>query len=172
VNRTEKKETIAELRETLGTAKNAFVLGFSGLKVPDVTELRQQIRQSESTYLVVKNTLALRAIEGSPLEGLKDRFTGNTAVAYNDHAPVALAKILSNFAKVNGALVFKGAVVEGRAIAAEEIPALAELPTRDEMLARFLFVLQSPVRRLVTVLNGPARNFVSVLSQIAKQKEG
>jgi large subunit ribosomal protein L10 len=170
MNREEKKTAIAELREALGDNRNAFVLGFSGITVPDVTELRRQVKESRSSYRVIKNTLALRAVEGGALEVLREHFTGPTAVAYNADAPIALAKLLSNFAKTNPALVFKAGIVEGRPVSAAEIVELAELPTREQLLARLVFLLQSPVRRLAMVLNGPARNFVSVLSQIAEQK--
>lgn len=171
MNKTEKNSAVEELRTSLAEAKNAFVLGFTGIKVPDVTELRRQIRDSKSSYVVVKNTLALRAIKGGVLEPLGDHFTGPTAVAYNRDAPVSLAKILTAFAKTNAAISFKGAVVEGRAIPAAQIQAIAELPTREQLVARLLFMLQSPVRRLVTVMNGPVRNLASVLSQIREQKE-
>lgn len=170
MNREEKKTAIVELRESLGGAQNAFVLGFSGIKVPEVTELRRQVKESRSSYRVIKNTLALRAIEGGALESLREHFTGPTAVAYNADAPIALAKVLSAFAKTNPALVFKAAIVEGRAITAAEVTELAEMPTREQLVSRLLFLLQSPVRRLATVLNGPARKLVSVLSQIAEQK--
>jgi len=170
VNKQEKNASIEELRDSLGTARNAFVLGFSGLRVPDVTELRRQIRDSKSSYLVVKNTLAIRAIQGGALEPLRDHFSGPTAVAYNADSPVALAKILTAFAKTNAAISFKGAVVEGQPIPAAQIQAIAELPTREQLVGRLLFMLQSPVRRLVTVLKGPIRNLALVLSQISDQK--
>ena len=171
MNKTEKNSAVEELRAEIGAARNAFVLGFTGIKVPDVTELRRQIRGARSSYLVVKNTLALRAIQGGALEPLGSHFTGPTAVAYNADNPVSLAKILTTFAKTNAAISFKGAVVEGRAIPASQIQAIAELPTREELVARLLFMLQSPVRRLVTVMNGPVRNLASVLAQIREKKE-
>ena len=171
MNKTEKNAAVEELRTSLSGAKNAFVIGFTGIKVPDVTELRRQIRGTRSSYLVVKNTLALLAIKGGVLEPLGDQFAGPTAVAYNADSPVTLAKVLTTFAKTNAAISFKGAVVEGRPIPAAQIQAIAELPTREELVARLLFMLQSPVRRLVTVMNGPIRNLALVLSQIRDQKE-
>jgi large subunit ribosomal protein L10 len=171
MNKTQKNSAVEELRTSLGKAKNAFVLGFSGIRVPDVTELRKQIRESRSSYLVVKNTLALRAIKGGLLEPLGGHFTGPTAVAYNSDSPVLLAKVLTTFARTNAAISFKGAVVEGRPIPTAQIQSIAELPSREELVARFLFMLQSPVRRLVIVMNGPIRNLALVLSQIREQKE-
>jgi len=171
MNKTEKQTAVEELRTSLADAKNAFVLGFSGIKVPDVTELRKQIRDSRSTYVVVKNTLALLAIKGGVLEPLGDHFTGPTAVAFNESSPVSLAKVLTTFAKTNPTISFKGAVVEGKAIPATQIQMIADLPTREQLVGRLLFMLQSPVRRLVTAMNGPVRNLVSVMSQIRDQKE-
>jgi len=170
VNKQEKNTAIEELRDSLGAARNAFVLGFTGLRVPDVTELRKQIRESKSSYLVVKTTPAIRAIEGGSLEPLKDHFAGPTAVAYNADSPVGLAKILTTFAKTNASLSFKGAVVEGKAIPAAQIQTIADLPSREQLVGRLLFMLQSPVRRLVTVLNGPVQSLAVVLSQISEQK--
>jgi large subunit ribosomal protein L10 len=170
MNRTEKASAVEALETDLAKTKNAILVGFAGLKVPEVTELRRQIRNSKSKYLVVKNTLALRATVGTPLEALSRHFVGPTAVAYNADNPVALAKVLTAFAKANPNLVFKGAVVEGRPVEAKEIQAIAELPSREELVGKLLFLIQSPVRRLVSVLNGPARSLVAVVAQIADQK--
>ena len=170
MNRTEKAEQVAALEAALAKAENAILFGFAGLKVNEVTELRRQVRGTQSRYVVVKNTLALRATKGTALEGVAKHFAGPTAVAYNQSNPVALAKVLTAFAKTNPNLVFKAAVVEGRAIEAREIAAIAELPTREELVARLLFLIQSPLRRLVTVLNGPVRGLAGTLQQIAEQK--
>jgi large subunit ribosomal protein L10 len=169
MNRTEKAAAVQALEADLAKSHNAILLGFAGLKVTEVTELRRQIRATKSKYLVVKNTLALRATKGTPLESVAGHFTGPTGVAYTDN-PVPLAKVLTAFAKANPNLVFKAAVVEGRAVEAREIQAIAALPSREELVARLLFLMQSPLRRLVTVLNGPARNLAGVISQIADQK--
>lgn len=171
MNRAEKAEQIEGLGQGLAKSGNAILFAFKGLKVPEVTELRRQVRATKSRYIVVKNTLALRAAKGTPLEALSDHFVGATAVAFNEDNPVALAKVLTAFAKANPNLVFKAALVEGKPIAATEIKAIADLPTREELVARILFLMQSPLRRLVTVLNGPIRNLAGVVSQIAEQKE-
>jgi large subunit ribosomal protein L10 len=170
MNRSEKSQAVEVLEADLAKTRNAILVGFAGLKVPEVTELRRQIRNTRSKYLVVKNTLALRATVGTPLEALSEHFVGPTAVAYNQDSAVALAKVLTVFAKANPNLVFKGAVVEGRPVGAVEIQAIADLPSREELVARLLFLMQSPVRRLVTVLNGPVRDLAGVLHQIADQK--
>src|SRR4030095_4756404 len=170
MNKTEKAEMVESLSGDLAKSTNAILFAFAGLKVPDVTELRRQVRGTQSKYLVVKNARALRAPKGGPLEAVAEHFTGATAVAYNKSNPVALAKVLSAFAKNNPNLVFKAAVIEGRAVPAAEIKTIAELPSREELVAKLLFVMQSPMRRLVTVLNGPVRNLAGVVAQIADQK--
>lgn len=170
MNRKEKAEAVRVLESDLATSRNAILFGFAGLKVPEVTELRRQVRGTRSKYLVVKNTLALRATQGTPLEGLASHFVGPTAVAYNADNAVALAKVLTTFAKANPRLVFKAALVEGLPVPAADIQGIADLPSREELVSRLLFLIQSPVRRLVTVLNGPVRNLAGVVAQIAEQK--
>jgi large subunit ribosomal protein L10 len=170
MNRAQKTAAVEALQADLARSQNAILFGFAGLKVTDVTELRRQVRGTKSKYIVVKNTLALRATKGTPLEGVAQHFVGPTAVAYNESNPVGLAKVLTAFAKTNPNLVFKGALVEGRAIEARQIQAIAELPTREELVARLLFLVQSPLRRLAVVLNGPVRSFAQVCQQIAEQK--
>jgi large subunit ribosomal protein L10 len=170
MNRTEKREAVEALSKDLGQSTNAILFAFAGLKVPEVTELRRQVRGTESKYLVVKNTLALRATKGTALESMAEHFVGATAVAYNRASPVALAKVLTTFAKINPNLVFKAAVIEGLPVPASQIKAIAELPSREELVSRLLFLMQSPMRRLVTVLNGPIRSLAGVVSQIADQK--
>ena len=170
MNKTEKTEMVESLGSDLAKSSNAILFAFAGLKVPEVTELRRQVRGTESKYLVVKNTLALRATKGTALEAVAEHFTGATAVVYNRTSPVALAKVLTNFAKTNPNLVFKAAVIDGQAVAASQIKVIAELPSREELVSKLLFVMQSPMRRLVTVLNGPVRNLAGVMAQIADQK--
>ena len=170
MNRKEKADAVATLEGDLAKSQNAIVFAFAGLKVPEVTELRRQVRGTQSKYLVVKNTLVLRATRGTALEGLAPHFVGPTAVAYNEQDAVALAKVLTTFAKANPKLVFKAALVEGRPVAATDIQSIADLPSREELIGRILFLVQSPLRRLATVLNGPVRNLAGVVQQIADQK--
>jgi ribosomal protein L10 len=170
MNRTEKAAAVATLEADLAKASNAILFGFAGLKVNEVTELRRQVRGTQSKYLVVKNTLALRATEGTALASVAEHFTGPTAVAYNQSSPVALAKVLTAFAKTNPNLVFKAAVVEGHAVETKQIAAFADLPSREQLVSKLLFLIQSPVRRLVTVLNGPVLSLAGTLHQIADQK--
>lgn len=172
MNRDEKAQAISELNEGIGQAQNAFVFDFKGITVPQVTELRKQVRETGSSYVVIKNTLALIAVKDSPLQKLSGQFTGMTAIAYNTTDPVALAKVLTKFAKDVPNVQFKGALLAGQVVAATEIQNIANLPSREELLSKLLYLMQHPIRGLAVVLNGTMRNFAVVLDQIAKQKGG
>ena len=172
MNRDKKTQLISEFSDGIGQASNAFLISFKGITVPQVTELRKQVRETGSDYVVVKNTLALIAVGDSPLTKLKDQFTGETAVAYNSTDAVALAKVLTKFAKDVPTVTFKGAMLGGQIVPAAEIQNIANLPSREELLAKLLYLMQHPIRGLAVVLNGTIRNFAVVLDQIAKQKSG
>lgn len=172
MNRTEKREAVETLTEELTNATNAFLIEFRGVSVPQVTELRRQVRDTGSRYLVVKNTLALIALKDSPMIELREQFARETAVAYNSGDAVALAKALTKFAKDVPTVSFKGAMLDGKIVPAEQIDEIASLPSREELVAKLLFVLQSPIRGLVTVLEANIRNLAVVLDQIAKQRDG
>ena len=169
-NREQKAEAISQFSAGIGQATNAFVLDFKGITVPQVTELRKQVRETGSQYVVLKNTLALIALKDSPLVQLREKFTGPTAVAWNKTDAVSLAKTLTKFAKDVPAVQFKGALLDGVVVEAAEIQNIANLPTREELVSKLLFVMQSPIRGLVTVLQANIRNLAVVLDQIAKQK--
>jgi large subunit ribosomal protein L10 len=172
MNRTEKAQAISELNEGIGTATNAFLMSFKGITVPQVTELRRQVRETGSEYLVVKNTLALIAVKDSPLVALKDQFSGETAVAFNKTDAVLLAKALTKFAKDVPTVTFKGAMLNGQIVPATQIQAIAALPSRDELLSKLLYLMQHPIRGLAIVLNANIRNLAVVLDQVAKQRGG
>ncbi len=171
LKRNVKEEMIQDYTEGLAAAPHAFVLGYKGISVPQVTALREKVRQSGGHYLVVKNTLALRAIEGGRLADLKDHFVGPTAVAYCLKDPVALAKALTDFAKNAPAIEFRAGLVEGQSIPANQIKEIAELPSREALLSKLLFLLQSPIARFVRTLAAVPQSFVVVLDQVAKKKE-
>ena len=172
MNRDEKAAAISELNDAMGTATNAFLIQFKGITVPQVTELRKQIRETNSQYVVVKNTLALIAVKDSPLTALKDKFVGPTAVAYNKTDAVVLAKALTKFAKDVPAVSFKGAMLNGQIVSANEIQNIANLPSREELLSKLLYLMQHPIRGLAVVLQANIRNLAVVIDQIAKQKDG
>ena len=172
MNRTEKAQAISELSEGIGNATNAFLMSFKGITVPQVTELRRQVREAGSEYLVVKNTLALIAVKDSPLVALKDQFSGETAVAFNKTDAVVLAKALTKFAKDVPTVQFKGAMLNGQIVPATQIQAIAALPSRDELLSKLLYLMQHPIRGLAIVLNANIRNLAVVLDQVAKQRGG
>lgn len=170
MNREEKAQAVSELNAGIGQATNAFLIEFKGITVPQVTELRKQVRESGSSYVVVKNTLALIATKDSPMKGLSQHFTGQTAVAYNTTDAVALAKALTKFAKDVPTVKFKAALLNGQIVPADQIEAIASLPSKEELVSKLLFLLQSPIRNLAIVLNANIRNVAVVLDQIAKQR--
>jgi large subunit ribosomal protein L10 len=171
LSRARKEEILQSYGEELAGATHAFLLSYKGVTVPQVTEMRARIRQKGGKYVVVKNTLALRAIADGALRELEPHFTGPTAVAYGADA-VALAKVLNDYIKEVPAFQFKAALVDGRTVAASQITELANLPSREQLIAKLLYLLQSPVTRFVRVLAAVPQQFVSVLDQIRVQKEG
>ncbi len=172
ITRSQKDETIAGYQEGLAAAPHAFLVSFQGMTVPQATALRDRVRENGASYEVVKNSLALRAVQGQGLEQLSKHFVGPTAVAYSSDDPVALAKTLTEFQKENPVLEFKGGLVEGKAIAAAQVEDIAKMPSREELLAKLLFLLQSPITRLARGLAAIPRQLVIALDQVAKQKDG
>ncbi len=170
LTRQQKEDLASGYAESLGKATHAFVVGYRGITVPEVTELRDRVRSSGGEYIVVKNRIARRALVGGTTEGLLEHLEGPTAVAYSSDDPVALAKALSDFAADVPAFEFKAAIVEGREIGPEEIATLASLPSREELLSKLVFLLQSPVTRFVRTMNAIPQQFVNVLHQIAEKK--
>lgn len=167
----QKSQEISALTQEIGNASNAFLIDFKGITVPQVTELRKQVREAKSGYVVVKNTLALIALKDSPIVQMREQFNGPTAIAFNASDAVVLAKALTRFAKDVPAVQFKGALLNGQVVPADQIQAIANLPSREELVSKLLFVLQSPMRGLATVLQANIRNLAVVIDQIGKQKQ-
>lgn len=171
LTRLEKQQQIDALKECLTPAQGMFVMDFTGLSVGEVTELRRKVREAEGQYLVVKNTLARIALAGSDNEAVTALITGPSAVAYTSRDAVTLAKALADFAKGHEKLRFRGGLVEGELLDAQQAQQVATLPSKTELVARLLFLLQSPMRRLVTALNWPVQGLAVTLQQIADEKE-
>src|SRR4030095_2514110 len=136
--RQQKEQDIALLKEEFVRIDNALVISFQGLTVEKDYVLRKTLREANLNYRVVKNTISRRAVEGTPLESLKESFVGMSAIAYSEKDPVSIAKVLSKFAKENPQIIFKAGVVEGRAINVKDIESLASLPSKEELVSKLL----------------------------------
>ncbi len=167
--REEKKREVEALHQILETMPNVFVTGFEKISVEEDFQLRKAVREAGGTYRVIKNRLAANAAKGTPAEQVLTGMVGMTSIAFTDKDPVALAKALKNYAKEHPTFTFKAGVVEGRAVDASEIDQLAEMPSRDEMFARLLFLIQAPATNLARAISGVGRNLAVVLDQGCKE---
>jgi large subunit ribosomal protein L10 len=168
MNKAEKQNTVASLNDQFRSIDSAFLINYRGLKVVDTTELRRKIRDFDGSYVVVKNSLALRAVKQTKLEQLEPYFEGPTAVAFHRADVVGLAKLLTDISKSNPNFTFKAALVQGKVVPPSEIQVLASMPSREVMLSRLVFLLKAPLQRLTTVLKAPVRNLGLVIKQVQK----
>jgi large subunit ribosomal protein L10 len=172
MNRTEKQQLIDRLHEEFGRSPHAILVNYKGLTVPAVTEFRRRVRASGSRYRVVKNSLALRAAKGTPIEKLAQSFDEMTGVAYTGQDPVALAKVLVDFAKDNPSLVFKAGIVSGgQLIGPDGVKALSALPSLPEIQSKTLGLLQAPALKVLQVLQAPAIQLLLVLKAYVEKLE-
>jgi large subunit ribosomal protein L10 len=171
MNRDEKKKQAEALRQVLEKARGVILSGFEGITVAQDFELRRKVAQAGARYKVVKNSLIERAAQGTPLEPIAKKLAGTTSLAYTEADPVALAKALTAYAKDNVTLTFKSGVVEGRVVSLAELDALATLPSKDQLFARVLFLINSPAQRVASATSAVARNLARVIQQGVKENK-
>jgi len=173
MNRTEKQQLIDTLHKELESSPHAVLVDFRGLSVPAATEFRKRMRASGSRYRVIKNSLALRAARGTALERLEAKLEGTTGIAYTGSDPVAMAKVLLDFAREHPALSVKAGVVSGsQVLDADGVKALSTMPGLPELRARLLGLLQAPASRLVRVLAAPGAQLARVVRAHQDKLEG
>lgn len=165
-----KKEVVAEFSARLAKAQAIVLAEYRGLPVEKITQLRARARASGVYLRVLKNTLARRAVQGTPFEKLADQMIGPLAYGVSDD-PVSAAKLLHAYAKENDKLVIKGGAIPGQVMNAKEVGSLAALPSRDELIAKLMGTMQAPVATFVQTLNQVPSKFVRTLAAVRDQKE-
>ena len=170
LNLDSKKEVVAEVSARLADAQAIVLAEYRGLPVGKITQLRARARASGVYLRVLKNTLARRAVQGTPFEKLADQMVGPLAYGISDD-PVAAAKVLHAYAKENDKLVIKGGAMPNLVMSAKEVGNLAMLPSRDELLAKLMGTMQAPVTKFVQTLNEVPGRFVRTLAAVRDQKE-
>ncbi|MBN2134638.1 MAG: 50S ribosomal protein L10 [Acidobacteria bacterium] len=171
MNKVEKTQFIKDFNTEIKDIEWAFLFDYSGLTVEQINKLRRSVRNVNSHYKVVKNNLAKKAIKGTAVEGLTDAFVGPVAMAWTSEDPVSLAKALVDFSAESKKLQFKAGIVSGKLIEPAEFKQLSSLPSREELLAKLLYVMNSPIRGFVTALNEINAGFVRVLAEVKRKKE-
>ena len=166
-----KEQNVQEISEKLQQSVTAVITDYRGLNVSQATKLRNELREVNIEYKVLKNTLTKIAAKNLGIKGLDQYLEGPTAIAFSNEDPVAPAKILAKYAKDFKNLEIKGGVLEGKVVSMEQVKALADLPSREELLSQVLRGLQSPLTGMANVLVGPLRNLVNVFEAIKEKKE-
>lgn len=169
--RADKQKDVEALRKELEAARHLFLTGYEKITVDQDFQLRKAVRGAGGKYKVIKNNLARKASEGTPAQSLFEKLAGMTSLAYTAGDPVALAKALTAYAKTAPAFTFKAGLVEGRVIDVRQIQDLSSMPSREELLAKILFLINAPATRLATAVAGVGRNLAVVLDQAGKENK-
>jgi large subunit ribosomal protein L10 len=167
----EKALVIAQTREELESSQGTVLADYRGLTVKQMGQLRERLAQAGVTLRVVKNTLIKRAADEAGIEGLEPYLTGPTAVAYSPDDPVAAARVLAQAQREFRKMEIKAGILEKRAISADGVRELADLPSKEVLLGRVVGTLNAPIQRLAWVLNAPMANLARALDQIRLQRE-
>jgi large subunit ribosomal protein L10 len=166
--RSEKQQDLDNLKTELAKVSTVILTTFQGITVENDTKLRRAVQAAGGKYKVVKNTLAERAGAGTPIENLLKDLSGTNSIAYSSNDPVALAKALTKVAKDVPAFQFRAGLVEGRVISIAEIQQLANLPSKEELLSKVMFLLNAPAQRIAMALNALPRNLAITVSEAIK----
>ena len=166
--RSEKQEDLDKLKVALAKVSTVILSTFQGITVEDDTKLRRAVQAAGGNYQVVKNTLAEIAGAGTPAESVLKNLKGTHSIATTTTDPVALAKALTKIAKDVPAFQFKSGVVEGRVISISEIKQLAELPSKEELVSKIMFLLNAPAQRIASALNALPRNVAATVNEAVK----
>ena len=167
----QKKAAVAEISAQVAKAQAIVVAEYRGLEVGNMTNLRREARKSGVYLRVLKNTLARRAVSGTPFEKLSEQLTGPLIYGMSSD-PVATAKVLNEFSKTNEKLVIRAGAMPNAVITAKEVKALATMPSREELLAKLLGTMQAPIVQFARTLNEIPSRFVRTLAAVRDQKQG
>ena len=171
MGRADREKQIQELHELFSGFEIAILTDYRGMSVEALTTFRSKLREIDARFRVVKNTLSIRAADGTPIEAVKDHFTGPVAVLYSTSDPVGPAKVLMEFMKTNDHLQPKVGVLSGKLIGLDDVKRLADMPDRDTMLAQTLATMNAPATNFVRTLSEIPTSFVRVLDAIGRSKE-
>jgi large subunit ribosomal protein L10 len=166
--KSEKQQDLDKLKTELAKVSTVILTTFQGITVEADTKLRRAVQAAGGKYQVVKNTLAERAGTGTPAEGVLKNLKGTNSIAYTSADPVALAKALTKVAKDVPAFQFKSGVVEGKVISIAEIQQLANMPSKEELISKIMFLLNAPAQRIASALNALPRNLAVTVSEAVK----
>lgn len=168
----QKQKDLNALAEQLENAKSAMIVSFTNLTVNKDQEFRNQLRSVGAKYQVVKNTIARLAVKDTQFADASEHFKGVTGIAWTESDPVDLSKTISKFIKDNAAIYsFKAGVVDGKVVDLSQVEAIASLPSKEELIAKLLYVINAQAQRIVTVINAVPRDLAVVIKQIGDQKQ-